>query len=214
MIAVHGSLEAGDYLSAKPISMRSMLRSFNQTMIAGLFLLVPLSVTLLVLFKVMAITHPIMKKLGAILGIHAVAGVQLLVVGVLVVACALAGLLVRTSRVNRFSEWLENHVLHMIPGYEYIRMRLNENFGHDADTTDRAILARIDDGWAPGMLIERGADGRCTVFMPDVPQCNSGSVYIVEADQVKFLHVPYRQLNGSIRNYGKGLLAMEAASKT
>ena len=73
MIAVHGSLEAGDYLSAKPISMRSMLRSFNQTMIAGLFLLVPLSVTLLVLFKVMAITHPIMKKLGAILGIHAAA---------------------------------------------------------------------------------------------------------------------------------------------
>ncbi|MCC7501513.1 MAG: hypothetical protein IT229_03225 [Flavobacteriales bacterium] len=193
--------------------MRSILRALHQTLTAGLFLLLPLAVTLIVVLKVMALAHPLMEKVAAVLGVHDVPGIRLLLIGALLLLCLVAGLLVRARRVSRFSEWLENNVLRMIPGYEYLRMRMAESLGHDADATDRAILARIDDGWAPGMLIERGADGRCTVFMPDVPQCNSGGVYIVEADQVKFLHVRYGQLNNSIRNYGKGLQAMEAEPK-
>jgi hypothetical protein len=38
-------------------------------------------------------------------------------------------------------------------------------------------------------------------------------VYIVEPDQVKVLNVPFSELNDSVRNYGKGLLAMEATKK-
>lgn len=193
--------------------MRPLLRTFYQTLIAGVFLLLPISVMLIVVLKVIAIAHPIMEKVALLLGVQGRFGVRLVVVGAFVVLCLLAGLLVRARRVSHIREWLENNVLRMIPGYEYVRMRMAESLGQDAIATDRAILARIDDGWSPGMLIERAADGRCTVFMPDVPDCSTGSIYIVEADQVRFLHVPYRQLNTSIRNYGEGLLAMEAASK-
>lgn len=193
--------------------MTTLLERTYRTLVAGLFLLLPIAVVAIVLLKIYRIIHPAMTRLSDALGVHGGDGVRLIVLGVALLACLIAGLLMRARGVDRFREWLERNLLFMIPGYEYVRMRMAETFGQDADANDRAILARIDDGWAPGMLIERAPDGRCTVFMPDAPQCSSGSVYIVEPSQVKFLKVRYGTLNNSIRNYGKGLLDLEACSR-
>jgi hypothetical protein len=156
--------------------------------------------------------HAPLLRAATALGVNDVAGVRVMFILALLLLCLGAGLLVRARRVSRWREWLENNVLRLIPGYEYIRMRLAEQLVEGSEATNLAVLVRVDEGWTPGMLTERADDGRCVVFIPDVPQGNSGSLQIVHADQLKFLHVPYGKLNDSVRNYGKGLLALEAGS--
>jgi len=75
-------------------------------------------------------------------------------------------------------------------------------------------MVKIDDGWSPALLVEEEADGKCTVFVPDVPKSNSGSVYIVEPEQVKHLKVKFSALDIAIRNYGKGLIKIVKESES
>jgi uncharacterized membrane protein len=70
---------------------------------------------------------------------------------------------------------------------------------------EKAVLVRFDDGWSPALLVEEGSNGLCTVFVPDVPKSNSGTILIVEPDRVKHLKVKFSTLDIAIRNYGKGL---------
>lgn len=188
-----------------------MQRAFHRlrdTLIAGMFLLLPVVVLVVVLVRVYQVVHPLLVKLVGAFGIHDLFGVRIMIIVVIMVICLLAGLLVRSPRVVHWREWLEDNVLRTLPGYEYMRMRIMETLGKDNVATDRAVLVRTGDGWVPAMLVERAADGRCVIFTPDVPQCNTGSVLIVEAGDVMALNVPYARLNKSVRNYGKGLLAL------
>lgn len=193
--------------------MRNALHRTYQTIAAGIFLLLPLAVIGIIIAKVSAVGGPIFHGMAELLGLHGPLRIRLLAIAMLLVLCLLAGILVRAKRVSRSRDWLERNVLALLPGYEFIRQRMANQLGQDGHSTDRAVLVRIDDGWSPAFVMERGPDGRCVVFMPDVPQSSSGSVYIVEADQVKPLGVEMRDLDKCIRNYGAGLLAMEAGSK-
>ncbi len=188
----------------------NILQRLRITFTAGLLLLLPLAVFLIIALKVLAITNPLMEKLAHALGIEH--GVRTLAVLVLVLICLLAGLLIRSTRVSSFRDRLERNVLNMIPGYEYIRQRMAESLGQDAEAAQRAILVRFDDGLSPGRLVEEGADGRCVVFVPDVPQGNSGALFIMDADRVQRLDVPYGRLEQSIRSHGKGLFGIVTGS--
>jgi hypothetical protein len=192
--------------------MANVFKRLRALMAAGVFILLPTTVLLLVLAKGYSMIHPVMLKLALALGFDSLIGGRFVVIMGILLLFLLAGSLVGLTQ-GVGSKWLERNILHFIPGYAYIRMRLDDMLAAESGKQHEAILARIDDGWSPGMLVERGADGRCVVFMPDVPQGNSGSVYIMEPDQVKVLNVPFSELNDSVRNYGKGLLAMEATKK-
>ncbi|MEX1131891.1 MAG: hypothetical protein WEC15_01590 [Flavobacteriales bacterium] len=192
--------------------MSILLKRLRALFIAGLFILLPFTVLVLVLGKGYAMIHPLMEKVAIALGLESLMGVRVLVVGGMLVLCLVAGALMGFTR-GAGSRWLEQNLLHFIPGYAYIRMRLDDVLAAESGKQHEAILARIDDAWSPGMLVERGEDGRCVVFIPDVPEGSSGSVCIVEPDLVRVLDVPFHVLNNSIRNYGKGLLALEAYKK-
>ena len=182
----------------------NLLHRLQVTFIAGLLLLLPLAVILIVAMKVIGIVHPFMVELAEAVGITI--GVRTLAALLLVGLCLLAGLLMRTTRIGGLRYRLERNVLSLVPGYEYIRERTAELLGQDNEAIDRAILVRFDDGQSPGRLVERDTYGRCAVFIPDVPNGSTGAVLIVDADRVEELGVPYGHLSNCIRNHGKGLL--------
>ncbi len=192
--------------------MAPVFKRIRALMTAGVFVLLPTTVLVMVLGKGYSMIHPVMLKLALALGFDSLVGGRFVVVLGILLLCLVAGMVVSMTHGSG-GRWVERNILHFIPGYAYIHMRLHDMLAAESGKQHEAVLARIDDGWSPGMLVERGPDGRCVVFMPDVPQGNSGSIYIVEPDQVKVLDVPFHVLNDSVRNYGKGLLALEAMKK-
>ena len=193
--------------------MRNVMQLLYRTMVTGVFLLLPIAVVVLVLVKVYAVVHPMLLRMAMTMGVASLVGLRLFVIACIIFSCLLAGLLARSKRISNSRDWLERNILHFLPGYQYIRMRMSDQIGQEGVSTDRAVLVQVDDGWSPGMLMERAADGRCVVFMADIPRSTSGAVYIVEAHQVRPLGVPMRELDKCIRRYGQGLLALEARSK-
>jgi uncharacterized membrane protein len=191
----------------------SLIARFMGNVFAGLFLVLPISVIIMILLKVYGMLFAPVRAFALELGIERPFLVQLLLIFTLLMICFIAGLLMHASAVSKFRDRLEAGVLRFVPGYEFVRMRLAMMMGKDESALERAILVRIDDGWSPAMLIEEGSDGKCTVFVPDVPKSNSGSVYIVEPDQVKHLNVKFKDLDIAIRNYGKGLATIVRESE-
>lgn len=183
----------------------SLFDRFLGNVFAGLFLVLPVAVIIMILLKVYGMLFAPVRAFALKLGIERPFLVQLLLIFTLVMICFVAGLMMHARSVSRFRDRLENGVLRFVPGYEYIRMKLAMMVGTEESAFDRGVLVRIDDGWSPALMIEEGDDGQCTVFVPDVPKSNSGSVYIVEPGQVKHLNVKFKELDMAIRNYGKGL---------
>jgi uncharacterized membrane protein len=183
----------------------SLIARFMGNVFAGLFLMLPISVIIMIVLKVYGMLFAPVRAFALELGIERPFLVQLLLIFILLMICFVAGLLMHASAVSKFRDRLESGVLRFVPGYEFVRMRLAMMMGKDESALERAILVRIDDGWSPAMLIEEGPDGKCTVFIPDVPKSNSGSVYLVEPDQVRHLNVKFKDLDIAIRNYGRGL---------
>jgi uncharacterized membrane protein len=183
----------------------SLFDRFLGNVFAGLFLVLPVAVIIMILLKVYGMLFAPVRAFALKLGIERPFLVQLLLIFTLVMICFIAGLMMHARSVSRFRDRLENGVLRFVPGYEYVRMKLAMMVGTEESTFERGVLVRIDDGWSPALMIEEGDDGMCTVFVPDVPKSNSGSVYIVEPDQVKHLNVKFKVLDMAIRNYGKGL---------
>lgn len=180
---------------------------------AGLFLMLPVAVIVIIILKVYGMLFAPVRALALKLGIERPFLIQLLLIFTIIIICFIAGLLMHARTVSRFRDRLESGVLRFVPGYEYVRMKLAMMVG-DESTLERAVLVKIDDGWSPAMLIEEDSAGNCTVFVPDVPKSNSGSVYIVEPSQVRHLKVKFKELDIAIRNYGKGLIKIVGESES
>lgn len=192
----------------------SLFSRFLGNVFAGLFLMLPIAVLVIIGLKVYGMLFAPVRALALKIGIERPFLIQLLLVFTVVMLCFIAGLLMHAGSVSRFRDRLESGVLRFVPGYEYVRMRLALMVGKDDSNLQRAVMVRIDDGWSPAFLMEEEPEGQCTVFVPDVPKSNSGSVYIVEREQVKFLKVKFNVLDIAIRNYGKGLMKIVRESES
>lgn len=172
---------------------------------AGVFLLIPLLVVVILVIKVYQTVIGPTRLIAAKVGIHSLLTVQLLLLLAFALICYAFGLLVEAKFVARLRDGIENHVLRFLPGYEFMKMRLKSILGGDEDADRRAILVKIDDGWSPAFMMEAFAEGQWVVFVPDVPKSSSGSVYVVDDAQVRFLHISFNELDLMIRNFGTGL---------
>jgi uncharacterized membrane protein len=181
---------------------------------AGLFLMLPVAVIIVIGLKFYQIAIVPVREIANKFGIERPFLIELLFVFIVLILCFFAGLLMHRGSVARFRDWLESNVLRFVPGYEFVKMRLAILVGDEKSSFNRAVIVKIDDGWSPALLIEEGDDGRCTVFVPDVPKSNSGSVYLVDPEQVRPLNVTFNKLDLAIRNYGKGLYKIVRESES
>ena len=183
----------------------SLLSHFMGNVFAGLFLMLPVAVIIVIGLKFYQIAIVPVSEIANKFGIQRPFLIELLFLFLLLILCFFAGLLMHNNSITMFRDRLESNVLRFVPGYEYVKMKLAIIVGSEESVFTRAVIVKIDDGWSPALLIEEGEDGRCTVFVPDVPKSNTGSVYLVDPEQVRPLDVNFNKLDLAIRNYGKGL---------
>ena len=134
------------------------------------------------------------------------AAALVLVAGIVVVlaACFLLGLLIRTRLGATTYGSIERRYLKRLPGYEPITSILR-GFAHKSDGYRPVTVSLFGEGTAVfGLMVETNADGTVTVFVPAAPTMAVGTVHVVDAARVRPLDAGFSDLSGCISQWGVG----------
>ena len=196
--------------------MRSFAEFTKTTLIGGVLVILPLWISTLLLLKaiggIVALLSPVTAHLPPTM--HLRQAVALLIV---VAACFIAGLIVRTGPGLRAKSVLDRYLLERIPGYTLLRGLAGRITGREEGATFASALVEIEDALVPAFVVEEHADGQYTVFVPSVPTPAAGTVYILERSRVHLVDVPFTTAVSVISKWGAGsekLLAAMRAQRT
>ena len=185
----------------------------KDTIRGGVFFLIPFTVIFLLIGKALSLVNGITAPLASRIPVEVLAGIPVpraLAILALLVICLLAGLYAKTRPGRAAVRWLESTVLAYVPGYSYMKS-MSENMAGVADAPTRTpVLARIEDSWQIGFIVEEIEPGQYAVFVPGAPSPWSGSLYLMAEDRIRRLDLKVAQAQSCLRALGvgsKGLLA-------
>lgn len=183
--------------------MRALAEFTKTTLVGGILVVLPLWLSVILLVKaaagVFALLSPVTSQLPPDMHLRRI--VALLIV---VLACFVAGLIVRTGPGLRAKSVLDRYLLERIPGYTLLRGLAGRITGHEEGSTFAACLVEIEDALVPAFVVEEHPDGRYTIFVPSVPTPAAGTVYIMDRARVHLVDVPFTQAVSVISKWGAG----------
>ena len=139
--------------------------------------------------------------------INAHGGLALLlpVVLLLVVAFIFAlGILVHITLLNRAKNWLEQQVLDMMPGYDFLKSMMEEKL-HVRENNGKPVLVKLEASQQLGILIDE-KDGHSVVFFPNGTIIGGGAIHVVDVEQISPLSISLTELDDILIRSGGGLL--------
>jgi uncharacterized membrane protein len=191
--------------------MNKILRFLRTTLVGGLLFLVPIIVVVAIIGKALVLAHRLVDPLAERIPFESVIGLRtpvLLAVGVLVLFCFLAGFLARTALAQKIVNGLETAVLSNVPGYEFLKGVGESMLGVEKKSAHETVLARIEDAWQIGFVVERLENGLLAVFIPGAPNPHSGSVYFMTPDRVMPAAIPQASALKCLKRLGAGSNAL------
>jgi uncharacterized membrane protein len=192
--------------------MKRIAEFTKTTLIGGLLVILPIYVCLLLIVKsismAVSLVSPITNQIPAAFQFR-----QLIAFLVVIAACFLAGLVLRTGPGLRAKNALERSLLERIPGYSLIRGLAGRVAGRQEDETFAVALVEIEDALVPAFIVEEHEDGAFTVFVPSVPTPAAGAVYILPKERVHLVDVPFTKAVSVISKWGSGARDLRAAMK-
>lgn len=176
------------------------------TLIGGVLYLVPIVLLLAILGKAMQIAHQISPPL--LRGIEAAhlghfLSPRIVAVLVLVLFCLAAGLFARTALAKRIGARLDS-TLANLPGYSFYRSMGDSLAGAEPAGVRAVVMVSIEDAWQIALVMDELEDGLLAVFVPDVPQGRSGSLYFMHPDRVRPLPISMKAAMLALRRMGIG----------
>jgi uncharacterized membrane protein len=179
-------------------------------LVAGVLVLLPIYLAILLLLKAMkslgGLVRPVTRLVPA--GFPAEGVLSFLLV---LIFCFIVGIALRSQFGQAAEATLENSLLQKIPGYTLFRSMTRQLAGDHWETAWKPALAEIEDALVPAFIIEELDDGRFTVFIPSVPTPLTGAIYILSAERVHPLNVPFTQAVKAVTHWGSGSKDLVAA---
>jgi uncharacterized membrane protein len=188
--------------------MKKIVELFKTSFLGGLFVLLPLLLFYLLLTEllqvVVALATPIADlfpkgtfdqvKMPVVLGI-------ILIVG----ACFLFGLALRSASLRRLALWIERTLLDRLPLYNAVKQMGRGLVGAQDDAAFRAGIFSSSNGEKEIVyVIEAHGDGQITILCPFAPTSFAGTVKIVSADRIEILETSFRAASNVIAEWGMG----------
>jgi uncharacterized membrane protein len=192
--------------------MKRLLDFVMTSVFAGLMVLVPLYLALLLLLKAMASLVKFVAPLAKLLPEWLPAERMLSLLLVLLV-CFLIGVALRTRTGRKTREQIERSFFERIPGYALFRSLTQQLAGQGTSEAWKPALVEIEEALVPGFIIEEHDDGKFTVFVPSVPTPLAGAVYVLTPDRVHPLEVPFTQAIKSVSRWGSGCKELVTAMR-
>jgi uncharacterized membrane protein len=190
--------------------MKTARERFVSTFVAGVFVVVPVYLAILLLLKGMQSVAKLVRPVAAMVPdwLPAEGLFSLLLV---VLICFLVGAAVRTGRGRAVRNRMEVVFFERLPGYGVLRSLTQRLAGDGDEAAWKPALAEIEEALAPAFVIEEHDDGRFTVFVPSIPTPFAGAVYVLDPDRVHVLDVPFTQAIQSVSRWGSGAKNLVAA---
>ena len=192
--------------------MKTLLRFVKVALVGGLLIVLPLWLSLLLLFKAikgaLAVLQPIAKLVPQRFVHHDVVALCLLVL-----ICFGVGSLIRTELGKRIGDWLEQHLLGRLPGFSIVRGMVRQFAGDKDEQSFQPALVEIEEALVPAFIIEKHADGQFTVFVSSSPTPMAGAIYILQPERVHPVDVPLRKAMVCVTKWGAGAAEMRKAMR-
>jgi uncharacterized membrane protein len=185
-------------------------QSITQSFVAGVLFVLPVYLAILLLLKAAKSLGGLVKPLSRLLP-EWIPAENLLSFLLVLVVCLLVGMALRTSFGQAARTRIENSVLQKIPGYGLIRSMTRQMAGDSRESAWKPALAEIEDALVPAFIVEELDDGRFTVFVPSVPTPLAGAIYILTAERVHPVNVPFTHAVKVITRWGSGSRELVAA---
>jgi len=186
---------------------RALAELVKTTVIGGILFLLPVVVAIVVVRHALELVRPAIAPLERAFPEHTVAGVAVatvLSVTAVFLICLVAGIVARTRPGRSMSTSVERIFLSRVPLYRMAKGMI-EGFAATETTAGMLpTLARFDDSWQLGFILEEHDNGLLTVFIPQAPSPMSGSVYYLPEERVKRLNVSVGQVYRCIAHMGIG----------
>ena len=175
-------------------------------MLAGIFFLIPIGIALFIGIKVFNwIRRPLKPFNERFAGDDFLARLflDIIVLIILVLICVVAGIIARTKLALSAVSKLERMLLSKLPGYEFLRNMAETSTGVRKEE-QKVVLAKIDDGWQLGFIVDEVDSTHLSIYIPDCPSALSGSLYFMPVDFVIKVEITQRQAIRCIRKVGVG----------
>jgi uncharacterized membrane protein len=192
--------------------MRNFTGFIVSRLITGVIIVAPIYLTVLLLLKAAQSLLSFMQPVAALLP-ESVPVEELIALLIILFFCFLIGLAMKTPRGRAAWERLETSLFERLPGYALFRSLTQQLTGKTQDNTWKPALAEIEDALCPAFIIEELENGSFTVFVPSIPTPLAGAVYILTADRVHPLDIPFTQAIRTVSQWGSGSKDLFAAMK-
>ena len=170
--------------------MKKLMHMLRITIVGGVLFMVPFVLLVLVIGKALELLRAVVNPIAAKLPFESMIGLEtpsILSIFLLVLLSFAAGLFAKTSIAKNMVHWLETALLSNLPGYSFMKNMGEEAAGTGPTQQYQSVLARFDDAWQLGFLVERLDSGQVVVFIPGSPSPWSGSVFIFDEDRVTLI---------------------------
>jgi uncharacterized membrane protein len=182
----------------------------GRSLIAGLLIVTPIYLAVLLLLKAMKSVVGLVRPLALLLP-DSLPAEMLLSLLLVLVLCFVVGAAVQTSAGRALRERFETTFFEKIPGYALFRSLTQQLVGRGEENVWKPALAEIEDALVPSFIIEELVDGRYTVFIPSIPTPLAGAVYVLDRVRVHPLDVPFTQALRTVSRWGSGAKDLVAA---
>jgi uncharacterized membrane protein len=193
--------------------MKGLAEFSKTTLIGGVLIILPIYLSVLLLLKTIAgvgsLIGPVTAQLPPGLQFR-----QVIAMLIVIFACFLAGLIVRTGPGLRAKNAIERNILERIPGYALIRGLASRVAGRSEDETFAVALVELEDALVPAFIVEEHDDGAYTVFVPSVPTPAAGAIYILPRERVHHVDISFTKAASVITKWGAGARDLRAAMKS
>lgn len=185
-----------------------MKQYLKETVLGGIFFLIPLFVIVTVLFRLWQKFNSVGEKLAKVLGVDEIGGKiggPIITTLLLLFVCFLFGLLAKWTLATRVRNRLDNYLQRVFPFYDYYRALFEQRLNGENDQGRKAVLIQTPYGQKPGILIEEKANGDKVVFVPFSPKTTDGEVLLVSSQNCRILDYDEEKLNKVLLSQGEGL---------
>ena len=135
---------------------------------------------------------------------------DIVVIVVIIAACFIVGVFVRTRLGGFIYRTLEIRILKIMPGYSLIKETVLQIIGSKKTPFSSVALAQIfgNETLVSGFITDTHADGSYSVFVPTGPNPTSGNIFHLKGEYVHPINVPVEDAMRSIISCGAGSKAL------
>jgi uncharacterized membrane protein len=191
--------------------MKRAFQFLRMTLAGGILFLVPIIVLAIILQRALGLAHHIVEPVATHIPIQSVLGFRtprILAVLAIILFCFLTGFFARTLIARQIVNWLDAAILSNLPGYEFFKGVGESVLGVEQHGIREVVLARFDDNWQIGFLLDRLDNGLVAVYIPSAPNPHSGGVYFMTRDRVMPANVATPAVMKCLKRLGAGANAL------